>query len=123
MSYDFLGERLIRAVRKPHRCESCGRTIQPGLPATYATTIQDGDFFAWRSHPECRDAEADWNKRRGPWGRPYSCAEDYYWLWQAMDDAPCERAWLIANHPVAAGRLHISLEGCDYPEPARRWAL
>lgn len=123
MSYEFLGERLIRAVRKPHPCEACGKVIPARLPATYATTIQDGNFFTWYSHPECRDAETDWNKQRGPWGRPFSCSEDYYWLWQAMEDEPIERAWLVANHPIAAGRLRISIEGCDYPEPARRWAV
>lgn len=32
-------------VRKPHRCEGCGKIIQPGQPAKLATGKFDGSFF------------------------------------------------------------------------------
>ncbi|TCM17250.1 hypothetical protein EDF56_106366 [Novosphingobium sp. PhB165] len=113
MSYEHLGDRLIRAVRKPHKCESCGVIIQPRQAATYASSVQDGSFYGWYSHPECREAEAAWNKLRGDWGKAFGCSEDYCWLFEAMDGEPIEQAWLVASHPAAAGRLGISLEGCE----------
>ncbi|AIT81261.1 hypothetical protein [Novosphingobium pentaromativorans] len=123
MSYEFLGERLLRAVRKPHRCEACGTMIHARQPAVYCSTIQDGDFFGWYSHPECRVAETDWNKRRGPWGNGSWCDEDYCWLFQAVDGEPIEQAWMVANHPIAAGRLRLSIEGCSRAESGHwRWA-
>lgn len=121
VSYEFLGERCIRAVRKPHRCEACGAMIQPTAPATYASSVQYGEFFGWYSHPECREAEFDWNKRRGPWGR-YRESDEYLWLFQAMDGEPVEQAWLVAHHPAAAGRLGISIEGCVSPQRGWGWA-
>ena len=120
MSYEFLSETIRRAVRKQHRCEACGCMILAGQPAVYCSTIQDGNFFGWYSHLECRAAETDWNRRRGPWGLLGSCSEDYFWLFQAVAGEPVEQAWMAANHPVAAGRLAISIEGCSR-EPSSYW--
>lgn len=121
MSYQHLGERTIRAVRKPHRCEACGGTIGAKQPAIYAASIQDGDFFGWYSHLECGKAEADWNKQRGEWGLHYD-SDDYQWLFEAIDGEPGEQAWLAANHPKAAGHLGISIEGCAVPGRLWGWA-
>lgn len=108
MSDVFFGEKVVRKTRKDHQCASCNTTIRAGSPAYYCSSVQDGEFFAWYAHPDCRSAESHWNSLRGTYG------EDYCWLWEMLDEGYNEdEHWLAAEHPVAAGRMLISIEGCE----------
>lgn len=113
---EFLGERTIRKTRKSHVCESCQSAIAPGSTAIYSTSVQDGQFFAWYNHAECRAAETAWNQ----WADHY--ADEYQWLWEIFEDGGEDVPWLAAEFPLVAGRMGIMLEGMERPAAQYRWA-
>jgi hypothetical protein len=41
-------------ARKPHRCENCRQTIDPGERYCAERGIVEGAFLSWPSHIECR---------------------------------------------------------------------
>ena len=45
----------IQKTRKPHSCEYCSRTIQPGEPAQYVTGNMDGDLQSYYMCPRCAE--------------------------------------------------------------------
>lgn len=45
-------------ARKPHRCDECGLTIQPGDLYERATMLYDDRWDTYRSCSECMEAEA-----------------------------------------------------------------
>lgn len=98
---EFFTARDIKATRKNQTCESCGQVIAVGSPAIYSAAKEDGEFFAWHAHPECRAAEIAWNEKADQWG------EDFCWLSQIReaDDRDDWFAWLREHHPVAAARV------------------
>jgi len=69
---DFYSARLVTA-RKFHRCEACGRSIEPGQ--TYRKIAQriDGEFDAIAMHDECDTlwrllyVELDYAGKGMPW--------------------------------------------------------
>ena len=55
MSYVFLRD-SEPVARKPHRCDPCGVTIQPGTQYHRQTYVYDGRVYDWISCPECWQA-------------------------------------------------------------------
>lgn len=100
---DFFSERSIKATRKVHHCEGCGRSIEIRLPAQYGSGKQDGEFIAFYWHVECRAAEIAWNSERGSWGDEF----DSLYMLKEDDEADDWVAWLIEHHPIAASRLGL----------------
>lgn len=96
---DFHVDRTVK-TRKPHRCEQCGTVIEPGSVATRGTGTYCGDFYSHYVHGECRKAGDAYAKLTGYWG------DEYTWF-QHTDELPEIAGWLIANHPVVAGRLGL----------------
>lgn len=40
-------------ARKAHRCESCGRRINPGEPYNSTRMVDGGDAWVWKAHTYC----------------------------------------------------------------------
>lgn len=100
----FFRERRVKATRKPHRCEHCGKGIAIGSPAIYCAGLtEDGDLMTFYGHVECREAEVDWNAQRGTFG------DEFDWLWAIKDDDEAEDwiTWLREKHPIAAEALDL----------------
>lgn len=55
MSSDFGATRTVKA-RKPHQCEECQRTIDPGERYEKHAGSWEGNFFTWVSCGHCGDA-------------------------------------------------------------------
>jgi hypothetical protein len=53
LSYILLGERLVKAARKQHKCIWCGQHIYVGDPYTYERSIFEGEPQSHHWHPEC----------------------------------------------------------------------
>lgn len=107
---DFSGQtRHIKAVRKPHECDQCGRQIDVGSSARYAFGIWEGCPSSFYVHPECGDAAREYAKLNDLW--------DEEWPWfQHMDDSEYDHhAWLLAHHPLVAERLNIPNPGSLSP--------
>lgn len=51
----FNHRHLVKAGRKVHRCDNCRQPIEKGFPSILASGVHEGDFYSWRSHPECDD--------------------------------------------------------------------
>lgn len=112
---DFFGDRVIRKTRKQHQCESCHGMIPAGSKTNYAASVQDGQFFAWYQHLDCKKAEYAWNKMQDLYD------DEWMWLWQIFDEnEPTDIAWLVSEYPSVAGRMRVSLEGCERPQ--RVWS-
>jgi hypothetical protein len=63
MSYaEFQSVREVKSNRKPRRCDWCGELVEVGAAAVVISGKWDGDFYTFRSHPECRTASAAWWK-------------------------------------------------------------
>ncbi|MDK1386325.1 hypothetical protein QN224_12995 [Sinorhizobium sp. 8-89] len=93
-------DRVIKATRKPHFCEQCGRRIEVGSPAHYAFGVYYGDSYSTHTHVECHAAAHAYAELSNSWG------EDYPWF-QHMDRDVDWTDWLLENHPVVAERLNI----------------
>jgi hypothetical protein len=91
----FSSETAVKAVRKRHKCHVCLHDIEIGEPATRWAGKTDGDFHSLVMHPDCCDAERDFNKEvdAGDW---YSLAYDRD---QDTDD------WLVEAYPQVSARL------------------
>ena len=105
MSFDdFHSGRTIKATRKPHECEQCGRKIETGSPAYYAAGKYDGYFYTQYEHIECHAAGMAYAEETGLWG------EEFTWF-QHSDCAREEFGpWLLEHHPIVAERLNIERE-------------
>lgn len=101
----FCKERQIKATRKDRTCESCEKPIPAGSPAFYGAGLtDDGDFYSWHAHPDCRAAEVAWNSWAGQWG------DEFAWLWCIREAEVDDRSfghfdWLRDNFPAAAPRV------------------
>jgi len=58
-NYTLLGERDVKAARKPHRCIWCGELIEVGSPYTYERSIFEGEAHSNHWHLECLKAMRD----------------------------------------------------------------
>ena len=97
---DFSGNtREVKAVRKSHECEQCGKKIEAGSPAKYAFGIWQGYAYSTYTHPECNAAAREYADINDAWG------EEYPWF-QHMDDTD-HHSWLLEKHPVVAARLGV----------------
>lgn len=103
---EFNSTRTVKAVRKVHECEQCGRNINVGDPATYSVGRWEGDIYSFYSHPECAAAAHAYATEFVLWG------EDYPWF-QHMELEWEDKEWLLDNHPKVAERLNIEREEED----------
>lgn len=92
----FVREYAVKAVRKPHRCDGCGRRIEPGGPAQRWVGMTDGEFGSAIYHPDCREAEVDLNQIKDCWG------DDWFSLREIDDE---DRPWLLEEYPAVAARM------------------
>ncbi|RVJ77592.1 hypothetical protein [Sinorhizobium meliloti] len=100
---DLYSERVIKATRKHHYCEQCGRKIEIGSPAHYAFGVYYGDTFSNHTHVECHAAARAYAELNNAWG------EEYPWF-QHMDRDIDWTSWLLENHPIVAELLNIERE-------------
>ena len=98
----FFTTRDVKATRKPHQCEGCGKLIEAAAPAWYFSLLQDGEFCAGYYHPDCRAAEVELNDLQGNYG-----GEDWTAL-SLIPEEPEDKAWLIEAHPVVAARMGLT---------------
>jgi hypothetical protein len=102
---DFHSGRTIKATRKQHVCEQCGRKIETGSPAHYAAGRFDGYFYTQHVHIECQAAATAYAELNGLWG------EDFPWFQHADRDMRADFGpWLLDHHPIVAERLNIERE-------------
>ena len=94
----FCREHSVKAVRKQHRCDVCGTAILIGAPAVRWVGVTDGDFGSAIHHPDCREAEVEFNRMAsGNWDE-----------WYRLDEEPRkELTWLWRDYPAVAGRLGV----------------
>lgn len=100
---DFHSERTIKATRKKHECEQCGKAIEVGAPAYHHSGVYYGDFYCSYQHVECQAAGNAYAEMTGCWG------EDYMWFQHGLSERDDE-LWLLENHPIVAGRLGLEPE-------------
>lgn len=100
---DFSVSKIIKATRKPHNCEQCGKAIDVGSTAHYAAGSYYRDFYRYHVHPECEAAGIAYAKMTGCWG------EDFMWFQHQLEERD-DKLWLLENHPVVAERLGLSME-------------
>ena len=97
----FVSETTVKAVRKRHRCEGCGKHIEIGEPAKRWAGMSDGDFVSVIYHPDFRAAEERMNELAG-----WRYGDDWYLL---NDDLGREDwPWLIEEFPAVAARMGIT---------------
>lgn len=96
----FATERVVKAVRKRHRCDGCRQHIEVGQPANRWAGMSDGEFAAVIYHPECREAEVALNDILGSHG-----AEEWCVLSDIEDE---DRPWLIEEFPIVAQRMGLA---------------
>ncbi|MBB3453941.1 hypothetical protein FHT86_002197 [Rhizobium sp. BK313] len=102
---DFYCSRTVKAIRKPHECEQCGRQIDVGSPAEYGAGKYDGYFYARYQHIECRAAGMAYAEATGLWG------EDFTWFQHADSDQRDDIGeWLLEHHPIVAERINYQRE-------------
>lgn len=106
---DFGSPRQIKACRKSHRCEQCGREIDAGQPAFRFAYVYEGEFGSYHVHPECQIAASQYAKRNDLWD------EDWPWF-QHMETEYSDRQWMRETHPVVAERLGWHLMDKDDDE-------
>ncbi len=106
---DGLACTITPRARKPHRCEECGRTIQPGeIYERYAGTWE-GSFFTNIACHQCAELRRAVNK-----------VDDYYsegyygglsdWIWQRMWVELPESVWSNDGRLVPLLRLVAGFE-------------
>lgn len=100
---EFTREQSITATRKAHRCLCCHSQIEAGSPANYFAQKYDGDFHSGHMHPDCRDAEVQWNHLQDAWGDDWNPLDTI----KESDNAELDCAWLAKNFPAVAARLGI----------------
>lgn len=97
---DFHSSRTIARTRKPHRCEQCGKLIEPGSPAEYHRGAWEGGFYSHHLHPDCAEAARLFYDefcagRSGTWWPQFADGD-----FDATD-----HAWMRARFPAVAERL------------------
>lgn len=96
--------RDIKAVRKTHFCDQCGKKIEPGDPARYAFGVWEGAAYSVYTHPECSKAAHEYANLNDLW------EDEYPWFLHMDDPEFGHHAWLLENHPVVAARLGVKCE-------------
>ena len=98
---EFIREQRIKATRKPHRCEGCGKMIEAGQPAVAYAQKSEGELYSGHFHTDCRDAEVAWNHEADTWGEDWSplCSI------RECDDADDWLAWLAEKFPAVHSRI------------------
>ena len=97
----FSREWSVKAVRKVHRCDCCGKPIEMGQAAIRWSGMTDGDFGSAIMHPDCRAAEIAMNELKD-----YRLGDDWWPLREIESD---DHEWLAEEYPVVAARMDIEL--------------
>jgi len=96
---DFYSRRTIKATRKPHACNQCGKVIVSGSPAEYGSGMYEGYLYSLYDHIECHEAASAYAKLNDLYGEEWP-------NFQYMDDSGCDHlSWLRKEYPVVAERL------------------
>lgn len=84
----------VRTARKPHKCEECRETIQPGSKYLYESGCWDGSWSSFSTCARCANVRRDYFKGGWLYG---NCVEDFretfgfdYRDGIPKDFAPCE---------------------------------
>lgn len=102
----FSSERAIKSTRKRHLCSACDKWIEIGEPAINWTGNTGGDFGSVHYHPDCRQAEIEYN---------YQCVGGWDDEWSRLCDAEHEDLpWIKEKWPVPYLRMCMTRE---------QWAL
>jgi hypothetical protein len=97
----FVSERSVKAVRKRHVCDGCGKHIQIGDSAQRWAGLTEGDFGTAIYHPDCRAAEVELNNDILGW----NSGDD----WLGLRDIEQEDwPWLRDKHPAVAWRMGLA---------------
>jgi len=105
----FCNEHPVKAVRKNHFCEGCGKYVLIGEPAIRWTGIGEDGFASAIYHPECREAEVYMNRE----------ASSFEW-WPLGNHEEDDWPWLMEKFPAVAARFNITPE--RYKEYQERYA-
>ncbi|WP_293857406.1 hypothetical protein [uncultured Alsobacter sp.] len=92
--------RSVKAARKPHVCEQCGKGIAIGDPYRRVSGVWEGDFYTQALHGECLDAGNLYALEHG------LAADEWPWFAQ-MNLEREDRTWLLEHFPIVAERLGI----------------
>lgn len=98
----FFTDRDVKATRKPHACEGCGKLIAAASPAWYFSQLWDGCFSAGYYHTDCRKAEVELNELKD-----FRSGDDWLSLCEVRDE-PDDIAWLVQDYPVVAARMGLT---------------
>jgi len=98
----FIAEKPIKSTRKRHICAGCDKWIEIGESAVNWCGINDGGFNSVNYHPECRQAEVQYNNE----------VIDAVWdEWTCLHDADSEDwPWIKDNHPLVYQRMIMTRE-------------
>ena len=96
---EFWREHRIHKTAKPHICQHCGRTIEAGAESNYYASKQDGTFWAFHGHIDCRQAELAWHDLCERY------ADEFAWLHEIRESEEEDKRWLREKWPVVAGRV------------------
>lgn len=107
----FVAETTVKAVRKRHVCDGCGRHIDIGQPAQRWAGLTDGDFGTAIYHLDCRAAETALNDMHGT-----HYADEWVGL-VVIDDE--DWPWLAETYPAVAERMGITARLNDGGERGR----
>lgn len=97
---NFNRNRTIKATRKLHCCEQCGKVIEIGSAAMYSVGSHYGDFYRTYEHVECHDAGMAYAMLSDCWG------EDFMWFQYNLEERE-DKLWLLEEHPIVAERLGL----------------
>lgn len=59
---EFYNASVVKRCRKPHRCDECKRTIEPGESYERIVGKWEGDFETWIFCDECREISAEFSE-------------------------------------------------------------
>lgn len=96
----YASTRNIKATRKPHRCDGCGKQIETGSPAFYWAGDCDGEFYSAHYHTECRALECAWNDLLDYSGDEFTALPTLI-----SDIEPDDRIWIEVEWPIVAARI------------------
>lgn len=96
----FIGERTIKALRRPKRCDGCEKLIPPLEAAVRWSGMTDDGFHTAVFHPDCRLAEIALNNEI----LGFQYGDDWVPLSHIEDE---DRPWIAEAYPAVAQRLGV----------------
>lgn len=100
---EFWSEQDIKAARKPHVCEMCGRPINIGESYCRESGKWEGDFFSRCMHLVCHEMEME-----------YCCEVDNEFTWSDILEYVAEVYCSKCKHALCNDYLPDHGEDCPY---------